>query len=122
MRTQSAIGVALLFLLKTTTLASAQAACPADQPCINSILINGRGGPLTINVVNARGYDRLNVRWSRPGRQGKQSSYGGGDGEIDVLSATSSGVLYTVSVQGCRTRVLQSSRCTDWHEAQVRGR
>lgn len=110
--------VGFLALFATTTVAHAQRACPAGAPCISKIGFNNSKA-LMIQVINASEFGALNVRWSRPGREGKQQEFDGGNGLIQVLSSTTPGVTYTVSVQGCNKRVVGRSSCSDWHQGMA---
>lgn len=109
-------GVLAMFFISLP--ANAQVACAVDTPCITDLYTS----TTTALVVGVNGgqWDVINVRWSRPGRQGEQISHGGRNGLIEVLSGTTRGVRYTVSVQGCNKRVLQSSSCTDWTSMSVK--
>jgi hypothetical protein len=46
----------------------------------------------------------IKLPWSRPGRDGGQREHRGRNGLIEVLTGTTNGVVYTVSVQGCNKR------------------
>ena len=108
------LGISILTLPVTAPLrASDPVLCPYDRPCITDLYISTSNA--LIARVNGSGWDAINVRWSRPGREGRQTEHPGRNGGIRVLTGTTPGVVYTVSVQGCNKRVLQSSRCTDWH-------
>ena len=112
------IGFSTLALLGMTTAACAQAACPAGQPCVASVGINNSRQLFAV-IRNASDFDVMNVRWSRPGREGEQKEYRAKDGRMLVFTGTGKGFTYTVSVQGCRKRVLASSRCSGWHQGSV---
>jgi hypothetical protein len=116
LRAISASGVAGFLL--TALPIHAQVACAFDRPCITDLYISTTNA--LIANVNGSGWDVINVRWSRPGREGEQRSFKGHNGLIKVLSGTTNGLVYTVSVQGCNTRPLQSSRCTDWDLSRVK--
>ena len=117
MKMPIAIGFSTLALLGMTTAASAQ--CPAGQPCVVSVGINN-SGQLVAVIRNTSGFDVMNVRWSRPGREGQQKEYRAKDGRMLVFTSTGKGFTYTVSVQGCNKRALASSKCSDWHHGSVR--
>jgi hypothetical protein len=112
----SRLGVAALLLASWP--AGAQVACAIDTPCITD-LYTSTTNALVVNVNGAQ-WDVINVRWSRPGRQGEQTTHTGRNGLIEVLKGTTHGVRYTVSVQGCNKHVLKSSTCTDWTSTSVR--
>ena len=118
MKMPYAIGFSTLALLGMTTAASAEAVCAADQPCVASVGIN-KSRQLFAVIRNATEYDVMNVRWSRPGRQGPQKEYRAKDGPILVFTSTTKGVTYTVSAQGCRKRAIASSRCSGWDHGSV---
>ena len=109
-------GVSALLLM--TWPVNAQVLCPDGLPCINDIFISTTNA-LVVNVDGAS-WDVINVRWSRPGREGEQTEHRGRTGQIKVLTAVTRGVVYTVSVQGCNKRAFQSSRCTDWNRASIK--
>lgn len=104
-----------LLAIALPLLASDPVLCPADKPCIVDLFISTKGE--LIATVDGSGWDAINVRWSRPGREGQQREHPGRNGNIRVLTGTTRGVTYTVSVQGCNKRFLQSSRCTGWEQA-----
>jgi len=107
-------------LLLTMLPVRAQVACAADRPCITDLYISTTNA-LIVNVnLNGTNYDVINLRWSRPGREGQQRSFRGRNGVIEVLSGTTKGVVYTVSVQGCNKRTFQSPACTDWDISRVK--
>ena len=97
---------------------AAQHLCPADRPCITALYISTRNE--LVARVDGGDWDAINVRWSRPGREGNQSERPGRNATIRILTATTPGVTYTVSVQGCNKRAFQSSRCTPWAQESVK--
>ena len=112
-------GISISILPITTTLpVAAQVACAADRPCITEVYISTTNA--LIARVNGSDWDVINVRWSRPGREGAQTEHRGRNAAIQVLTGTTPGVTYTVSVQGCNKRPLQSSRCSPWDQSSIK--
>ena len=112
------IGVATLLSLLASTPSRAQVACPADRPCITELLISTTNA--LVARINGSDWDVINVRWSRPGRDGNQTEHPGRNGSVVVLKGTTPGVTYTVVVQGCNKRTLQSSRFSDWDSSTIK--
>jgi hypothetical protein len=112
-----------LFLFATTAatfliipqLGHTEGSCAADRPCITGIW--DTGNEIHVQWSGNGNYDNYNFRWSRPGRAETQSAHGGGSGGETSIKNAHSGVVYRVKVQGCNTRVLQSSQCSPWAEA-----
>ena len=123
MKNPALLVLSSLVLLVTTTMANAQRAlyfsgCAFDRPCITKLSMSISDA--LIATVNAGGYDVINTRWSRPGRSGGNTGFpGGNDRRITILSKATVGVVYTVGVQGCKKRILQSSICTGWDNASI---
>jgi hypothetical protein len=109
------IVIAILFPLATETVVTAQVACPVGYPCIYDLFI-ATNNALVLRV-NTDDFDVVQVRWSRPGREGDRGEFSGRKGlrDIVVLKSTTPGVTYTVSVNGCNRRALQRSVCSGWN-------
>ena len=118
MSTLSAIGSSFLVVLGMTTVVGAQAGCPAGGPCIVTLGLT-KSGALVANIANTSGQDVINLRWSRPGRVGAQKEYRAVDSRFPVLASTTPRVTYTVAVQGCKKRTLQSSICSNWDHKSI---
>ena len=119
-RTLLLLAASIAVLPTATTLPlSAQVACAVDRPCISRLYISTTNA--LVARVNGTGWDVINVRWSRPGREGAQTEHPGGNATIKVLTGTTPGVMYTVSVQGCTKRPLRPSRCSPWDESPNKG-
>jgi hypothetical protein len=110
--------IAISLSLLSSVPSRAQVACAYDSPCISDLFIS------TSNQLVARidgsEWDVINVRWSRPGREGNQTEHPGRNAEVVVFNSTTPGVTYTVSAQGCRKRPLQSSRCSPWDSRSIK--
>jgi hypothetical protein len=89
-----------------------------ESPCalIDQLFFSTAG---RINVGWSGSADRFNIRWASHshGRvyELNQRSRGGGQ-RVDKLDVGPAGRAnkYTVSIQGCKTRFLRSSKCSDW--------
>jgi hypothetical protein len=111
-------GALALALPALTQQAAAQVACAYDRPCITRLYISNTDALML--TVKGSDYDVLQLRWSRPGRDGNPREFRGVDGTVTVLKKTTAGVTYTVAIQGCNRRVLQRSQCTGWERQQIK--
>jgi hypothetical protein len=108
------LGLSILFLPATATAFSDSVNCPAGYPCIYDVFISTTNA--LVLKVDTNDYDVVQVRWSRPGREGDQREFAGRRGlrNFTVLTSTTPGAMYKVSVNGCNRRTLQSSVCSGW--------
>ena len=117
MKNLSLLGLSVL-VLTATTMADAQG-CAFDRPCITR-LYTAKSNALMAEVT-AVNHDVINTRWSRSGRSGGNTGYAGnGHRTVKILSGTTAGVTYTVGVQGCNKRLLQSSICSGWDHSTIK--
>jgi hypothetical protein len=63
------------------------------------------------------GFDHYNIRWSANGGPAAQVERDGNK-DFVFLTGFQSGVVYSISVQGCDKGLVGSSTCTSWEEAQ----
>jgi hypothetical protein len=110
--------LAVALALLASVPSPAQVACPYDRPCITELFIST--SDQLVARINGSGWDVINIRWSRPGRDGNQIERAGRNAAVVVLKGTTAGVTYTVVVQGCNKRALQSSRCSDWDRSTIK--
>jgi len=89
-------------------------ACSVDEPCFNAAYQSGSKVIFEFNGV--RGWDFYNVRYAASGGGVKQVENRSGHFTFNNVRANRK---YTLNVQGCRSRALRSSVCTDWVSASV---
>jgi hypothetical protein len=110
--------IAISLSLLSSVPSRAQVACAYDRPCITELFIS-KSNQLVARI-DGSDWDVINVRWSRPGREGNQTEHPGRNAAVVVFNSTTPGVTYTVVTQGCRKRPLQSSRCSPWDSASIK--
>jgi len=110
--------IAISLSLLSPVPSRAQVGCAYDRPCITKLYISTSSQ--LVARIDGSDWDVINVRWSRPGREGGQSEHAGRNAAVVILRSTTPGVTYTVSVQGCKKRVLQSSRCSEWDSSSIK--
>jgi hypothetical protein len=110
--------IAISLSLLSSVPSRAQVACAYDRPCITELYIS-KSSQLVARIDGSE-WDVINVRWSRPGREGNQTEHPGRNAAVVVLSSTTPGVTYTVVTQGCKKRPLQSSRCSPWDSSSIK--
>lgn len=88
--------------------------CPDDRPCFNGSYQAGNRVVFRFNGI--KGWDFYNVRYN---------TKGGGVKQVENRSGTYSFTnvlphrIYTLSVQGCNSRFLGRSRCSEWVSESV---
>jgi hypothetical protein len=110
--------LAIALALLASVPSPAQVGCAYDRPCITQLYISTSNQ--LVARINGSDWDVINIRWSRPGREGNQTEHVGKNAAFVVLKGVTPGVTYTVVVQGCNKRVLQSSRCSDWDRSTIK--
>ena len=88
--------------------------CAADRPCFNEAY--QAGNKVVFSFTGVTGWDFYNVRYA---------AIGGGEKQVENRSGhytfnnVKPGRVYTLKVQGCRSRVLAPSVCSPWVSQSV---
>jgi len=94
--------------------ASPNKGCPTDRPCFNGEYQNGNS--VVFEFTGVTGWDFYNIRYRTTGGQETQVENRSGIYTINNVQPDST---YTISVQGCNSRILASSRCSPWVQGSV---
>jgi hypothetical protein len=105
-----ALGLALL-----PAVATAQMTCADGQPCLYPP--RDEGADLVFKWLPNSGYERFNVRWSRPGWQSNQEERSGNDTSFRIPGAARN-TRYGFSIQGCNSPVIGRSTCSAWSSTE----
>ena len=106
-------GLAVCALTPAATWASEPNLCPDDRPCFNGARQNGN--TVRFQFDGVVGWDYYNVRYRKDGGEKQVENRSGHYTFRNVLPRR----VYTLSVQGCDRRALQSSRCSPWVSQSV---
>jgi hypothetical protein len=94
--------------------ASDSQGCAIDRPCFNGY--RQVGDKVVFNFTGVTGWDFYNVRYAAVGGGHKQVENRSGHFTFNNARA---GRVYTLNVQGCRSRFLASSVCSPWVSQSV---
>ena len=97
-----------------SVLAGQVIACAADRPCITEA--RQVGNQVFFSWGNDGGWDVFNVRYKTSGGGDKQVENRSGHYHFNNVKRNR---VYTISVQGCKSRTFGSSTCSPWEQASV---